>query len=326
MRRREFIVLLGGAASWPVVARGQDSAVPTIGFISNGTPNTFADMTAAFHEGLRQAGYTEGLNVLIEYRWAEGQYDRLPALADELVKRRVAVIFASGGTGPTRAAKAATTSVPIVFTAAYDPVAFGLVARLNRPEANVTGVTFFAGMLGAKRLELLRDLLPKATSVAMLANPDHPNVDNEAADVLGAARALGMQPQVLTASTDSEIDATFARLARQRTDALFVHADPFFQTRSNRIVALAAQHAIPTIYPNRAFTTAGGLMSYATSQTDAYRQAGVYVGRILKGATPADLPVVQPTKFDLVINVKTAQVLGLEIPPTLLARADEVIE
>jgi putative ABC transport system substrate-binding protein len=290
------------------------------------TPNTFADMTAAFREGLEQAGYTEGLNVLIEYRWAEGQYDRLPALADELVKRRVAVIFASGGTGPTRAAKAATTSVPIVFTAAYDPVAFGLVASLNRPEANVTGVTFFAGMLGAKRLELLRDLLPKATSLAMLANPDNPNVDNEAADVLGAARALGMQPQVLTASTDSEIDATFARLSRQRTDALFVHADPFFQTRSNQIVALAAQHAIPTIYPNRAFTTAGGLMSYATSQTDAYRQAGVYAGRILKGAKPADLPVVQPTKFDLVINVKTAQVLGLEIPPTLLARADEVIE
>jgi putative tryptophan/tyrosine transport system substrate-binding protein len=327
MRRREFIRVLGGAAvSWPLPTLAQEPVTPTIGFISSGTPDTFEDMAAAFRQGLKEIGYIDGLNVAIEYRWADGQYDRLPAQADELVKRRVALIFASGGVGPTRAAKAATTTVPIVFTAAYDPVAFGLVGSLNRPEGNVTGVTFFAGMLGAKRLELLRDLLPKATVVAMLANPDNPNIDNEAADVRAAARALGMQLQVVTASTDGEIDATFARLAGQTTDALFVHADPFFQTRSNQIVALAARYAVPTIYPNRAFTTAGGLLSYATSQTDAYRQAGIYAGRILKGAKPADLPVVQPTKFDLVINLKTAKALGLEVPPTLLARADEVIE
>jgi putative ABC transport system substrate-binding protein len=236
------------------------------------------------------------------------------------------VIFASGGVGPTRAAKAATNTVPIVFTAAYDPVAFGLVGSLNRPEGNVTGVTFFAGMLGAKRLELLRDLLPKAITIAMLANPDNPNIDNEAADVRGAAQALGMQLQVVTASTDSEIDTTLARLAQQGTDALFIHADPFFQTRSRLLVELAARHMVPTIYPNRSFTTVGGLLSYATSQTDAYQQAGIYAGQILKGAKPADLPVVQPTRFDLVINLKTAKTLGIDVPPTLIARADEVIE
>jgi putative ABC transport system substrate-binding protein len=327
VRRREFIAMLGGAAaSRPFVARAQQPAMPAIGFLGSASPIPFAEMTAAFREGLKEVGFVEGQNVTVEYRWAEGQYERLPSLVADLVQRRVAVIFASGGVAPTQAAKAATTTTPIVFTTAYDPVIMGLVSSLNRPEGNVTGVTFFAGSLGAKRLELLRELMPNAASVVMLANQSNPNAEVEVKEVQSAALALGIQLTVMNGNSERDIEAIFGGFDQHRPDALFVHPDPFFQSRRDQIVALAARHAIPAIYPNSEFVKSGGLISYSASQTDAYRQAGVYTGRILKGAKPADLPVMQPTRFELAVNLKAAKALGLELPWFLQQRADEVIE
>jgi ABC-type uncharacterized transport system substrate-binding protein len=326
MKRRAFITLLGGTAAWPLVAQAQQPTMPVIGYLGSGSPASFAQMTAAFREGLKEIGFVEGQNVTIDYRWADGQYDRLPALAADLAQRGVAVIFASGGAAPTRAAKAATATIPIVFTTAYDPVTLGLVGSISRPEGNVTGVTFFAGSLGAKRVELLRELLPKATMIVMLANPSNPVADAEMKEVQSAAKALGVQLQVLTGSTERDIDAVFASFAQHRPDALFVHPDPFFTSRSHQIVVLAALHAVPAIYPNRGFVMAGGLISYGGRQIDAYHQAGVYAGKILKGSKPAELPVMQPTRFELVINFKTAKTLGLDLPWFLQQRADEVIE
>jgi ABC-type uncharacterized transport system substrate-binding protein len=326
MKRRAFIAGLGSAAAWPVVARAEQPAMPVIGFLGSASPVPFARMTAAFRQGLKEGGFVEGQNLAIEYRWAEGRYDRLPSLAADLVEHRVAAILASGGGAPTRAAKAATATIPIVFTTAYDPVTVGLVGSLGHPEGNVTGVTFFAGSLGAKRLELLRELLPNAAAVVMLANRSNPIADAEVEEVKSAAKTLGIQLQVLPSSTEGDIDAIFAAFRQHPPDALFLQTDPFFQSRKDQIVALAARHAIPAIYPNREFVSAGGLISYGASQTDAYHQAGVYTSRILKGTKPAELPVMQPTRFELVINLTIAKALRLEVPWFVQQRADEVIE
>jgi ABC-type uncharacterized transport system substrate-binding protein len=327
IRRREFITLLGGAAAaWPLPAGAQHAAMPVIGFLSSGTPETFAPYVAAFRKGLNETGYVDGQTVAIEYRWAEANYDRLPALSAELVRRPVAVIFASGGLVTAHAAKAATATIPIVYTGGGDPVKFGLVASFNRPGGNVTGVNFLINELGAKRLELLQQVAPRATLMGFLVNPLNRNAESETSDMQEAARALRTQMVILRASNASDLETAFATLAQRRTGALVVGGDPFFDSQRNQIVALAARHALPTMYFLHGFVMAGGLMSYGTSITDAYRQAGIYVGKILNGAKPADLPIVQSTKFELVINLKTAKALGLEVPPTLLARADEVIE
>jgi putative ABC transport system substrate-binding protein len=325
MRRREFITLLGGtAAGWPLAARAQQPAMPVVGFLHTSTAAPFLDMVGAFRKGLNEAGFIEGQNVAIEYRWAEFQYDRLPALAADLVARRVTVISVFGPPAAL-AAKAATVTIPIVFSVGVDPVDTGLVASLNRPGGNLTGVTLLTASLGAKRVGLLRELIPKADLMAVLVNTTSEGM-TQAKDVQDAAHEAGLRAIVLNAATDADIDAAFATLSRQRIGGLMVGADQFFDTRRDRIVALAARHSMPTIYHRRDFVAGGGLMSYGTSIVEVYRQVGVYTGRILKGEKPADLPVLQPTKFELVINLKTARTLGLTIPQTLLVAADEVIE
>jgi ABC-type uncharacterized transport system substrate-binding protein len=326
MRRREFITFLGGATAWPLAARAQQPALPVIGLLEPRSPDTIADQLRAFRQGLKDTGYVEGENVTVEYRWAENQSDRLAALAAELASRRVAVIAALGGPAAAFAAKSATTTIPIVFIVAEDPVGMGLVASLARPGGNLTGINFFSAELVAKRLELLRELVPAATRVAVLVNPAGPGYETTLRDMEPAARAIGLQIQVLNASTSSEINAAFATFVRERPDALFVGTDPFFTSRRAQMVQLAARHMVPAAYHARHFPEIGGLMSYGSNVADGLRQLGVYTGRILKGAKPADLPVVQASKFELVINAETARMLGLDVPPQLLARADEVIE
>jgi putative tryptophan/tyrosine transport system substrate-binding protein len=324
MRRREFITLMGGAVTWPFAARAQQPAMPVIGFLSSRSANDSALQVAAFRQALSEAGYVEGQNVAIDYRWAEGQYDQLRGMAGHLVGRQVSVIFAGGPAA--HVAKAATTSIPIVFVSGEDPVKFGLVASFNKPGGNITGVTTFNAVLGSKRFELLHELVPNAAMMALLVNPNYPSADSEIRETRAAAHSVGRNLIILNASTESEIDAAFAELVQQRVGGLIVTGDPFFVSRREKLVALAARHMLPTIYVQREFAAAGGLIGYGTNITDAYRQAGIYAGRILKGAKPSDLPVVQPTKFDFVINLKTAKALGLDIPPKLLALASEVIE
>jgi putative ABC transport system substrate-binding protein len=326
--RRQFFAFLGGAAvAWPLAARAQQPAMPTVGLLDPTSPDAYADLARAVRQGLKETGYVEGENVSIVYRFADNQIDRLPELADDLVRRRVTVVAATGGPPSVLAAKAATTTIPIVFGVAQDPVRLGLVASLARPGGNLTGIGFLNTELAAKRLELLRELVPKANRVAVLVNPKSTaNAATTLRDVEAAARAIGLQIQVFNASTSREIDAAFASFARDGADACFVSPDPFFRSRRVHLALLAMHHAVPTTYALRDYTEAGGLMSYGASLADAYRQVGVYSGRILKGAKPADLPVVQSTKFELVINAQTARMLSLTVPPSLLSIADEVIE
>jgi putative ABC transport system substrate-binding protein len=326
MRRREFLGALGGAAAWPLTARAQQPAMPVIGFLHAGSPEMRSHLVAAFRQGLGEAGYVEGQNVAIEYRWANDQYDRLPALASELVRRPVTVIAAVGGTPQALAAKGATSTIPIVFLAGDDPVTAGLVASLNRPSGNLTGVTFFSTTLAEKRFELLHQLVPTANVIAVLVNPTAPIAEHTTNDLKATARTLGVQIHVVNASTNQEIDAAFTSLTQIQIAALFVGSDNFFTSQRERLAMLAAQHTISACYAAREFAVSGGLMSYGTNFANSYRQAGVYTGRILKGAKPADLPVLQPTKFELVINLKTAKALGITVPQTLLISADEVIE
>jgi putative tryptophan/tyrosine transport system substrate-binding protein len=326
--RREFITgLVGAAAAWPVAAHAQQPAMPVIGFLNPFSPDGQTDRLRGFRQGLADAGYLEGVNLAIEYRWAEGHLARLPMLAAELVHRRVVLIAVTGGPTPAFAAKGATTTIPIIFTVGDDPVRLGLVASLARPGGNVTGINFFANELAAKRLELLRELVPSATRIAVLVNPaEATNTESTLKDVDSAANAMGLQIKKRNASTSREINETFADFARERPDAIFIGPDAFFTARRVQLALLAAFHRLPVIYPLRPYTEAGGLMSYGSDIVDAYRQVGSYAGRILKGATPADLPVVRASKFQLVINLQTAKLLDITVPPSLLARADEVIE
>jgi putative tryptophan/tyrosine transport system substrate-binding protein len=325
MRRREFIGFLGGATTWPLAARAQQAAMPVIGFLGSPSLATMGSRVAEFREGLKEIGFVEGQNLAIEYRWANGQYDRLSTLAADLARQQVAVIAAMGGPA-AKAAKAATTTIPIVFAMANDPIQLGLVASLNRPGGNLTGVTNLNLEVGPKRLELLHEAIPKAGIVAVLVNPTNPNAATQSRDLQPAARTLGLEAHVLHASAESDFDETFATVIRLRAGGLVIDPDTLFNIHSERLAALAMRYAVPAIYQFRAFATAGGLMSYGSSPSTMYRQAGLYTGRILKGEKPDDLPVQQSTKVELIINLKTARALGLEVPPTLLARADEVIE
>jgi putative tryptophan/tyrosine transport system substrate-binding protein len=327
MKRREFITLLGGtAAAWPLAARAQQT-MPVVGFLSNASPALYAIRLAAFREGLKQAGYTEGRNVTIEYRWAEGQNDRLPGLAAELVQRQVAVIASGGGTPAALAAKAATATIPIVFAVSVDPVKIGLVASLNRPGGNLTGITNMNVEVGPKRLELMRELLPNATIMALLVNPDSPSVAEPYTRTLKAvASTLGLQLLVLQAKTEQDFDKVFAAMIQSRADALVIAPDTFFNTRSEKIAVLSLSHALPAIFTYRPFVAAGGLISYGSDEAEYYQLVGAYAGRILKGEKPADLPVQQSTKVELIINLRTAKTLGITVPLTLSGRADELIE
>jgi putative tryptophan/tyrosine transport system substrate-binding protein len=324
--RRDFISLLGSApTAWPLAVRAQQAAMPVIGFLRSSSIDRSAHLVTAFRQGLKEVGYSESQNVAIEYRSAEGEYDRLPALAADLVRRQVTVIVATGGSAPALAAKAATSTIPILFTG-EDPVKLGLVASLNQPGGNATGVSTLATEIGSKRLGLLRELVPTATTIALMYNPAFPGSQRDLGDVQSAARTMGQKIQVLKAANEGEIDAAFVALARERPGALFIAPDPFLVSRREQIVTLANHYKLPALYQWREFAEVGGLASYGPSHTEPYRLVGIYTGRILKGAKPADLPVIQSTRFELVINLRTAKRIGLEIPPMLLARADEVIE
>jgi putative ABC transport system substrate-binding protein len=325
LQRREFIAGLGGAAAWPIAAQAQRPAMPVIGFLAFASANALVSRDVAFRQGLKETGFVEGQNVTTEYRWAQNQFDRLPALAADLVRRQVSVIVANGSPS-VLAAKAQTKTIPIVFAVGEDPVKEGLVASLNLPAGNITGFSFFSNQLFGKRLALLHEIVPKATAVALLVNPNNPNAAPDAKDGQAAADALGLQFHVLTASTVANLETAFAVIMQRQIGALLVGIDGLFNENREQLAALVARHGIPAIYDRRDFPAAGGLMSYGASNTDQYRQVGVYTGRILKGEKPADLPVQQATKFEFVINLKTAKALGLTVPPTLIARADEVIE
>jgi ABC-type uncharacterized transport system substrate-binding protein len=326
MRRRAFIAALSGAAVWPVAARAQQVAMPVIGFLNPASPDGFVDRLRGFRQGLKDTGYVEGENVTIEYRWAENHIERLPSLAADLVRRQVNLIAAFAGDIPALAAKAATTTIPIVFLNGADPVKSGLVASLNRPGGNVTGISLLAGTVNAKRLELIHELVPRVATVAVLNNPIVTEAETRLRDLQEAARTLGLRLLFQTVGSERELDAAFATIADQKAGALFVDGNPFFVSRRDQLIGLAARQTLPAMYFEREFAAAGGLMSYGTNFADAYRQAGIYIGRILKGTKPADLPILQPTKFDFVINLKTAKALGLEVRAKLLALADEVIE
>ena len=327
MRRREFISLIGGvAAMWPLAARAQRTPLPVIGFLNSVSPQPFANYVAGFRAGLKETGYIDGQNVAIEFRWAEGHYDRLPGMAADLVRRQVAVLVSTGGAPSVVAAKAATSTIPIVFTIAVDPVQLGLVASLSRPGGNTTGVNFLTAALEGKRLGLLRALLPGIQLIAVLLNPNRPDHADQTRQVQEAATTNSQQTHILLAGNESDIDAAFATAVQLHAGAMLIATDQFFNSQRDKIIALAARHAIPAIYEQREYAQAGGLMSYGTNYRDGYRQVGVYAGRILKGEKPGDLPVVQSTKFEFVINLKTAKVLGLEVPPNLSAEADEIIE
>jgi putative ABC transport system substrate-binding protein len=326
MRRRDFFTLLGGAAAWPLAARAQQPAIPVVGFLSNRSAVESEDVVAAFRQGLHDAGYREGRNITVDYRLAEDQLDRLPGLAADLVRRGVAVIAATGGIAAALAAKAATTSIPIVFTNGTDPIKFGLVGNLGRPGGNVTGVSLFTAAPGRKRLELLRELVPGGAPFAVLSDPTNADADTKARDLMVAADALGQQIEIVRVRSVPEFDAAFLRLVQRGVRALLVSNEVLFTSHRDQVVALAARHAMPAIYPYQEFTAAGGLMSYGPSRNDGYRQCGIYVARILKGEKPGDMPVRQPTKFELAINLKAAKAIDLTIQPSLLAMADAVIE